>query len=49
MEPSSKIMDMLHVVAQTGKRVRDENQRHELRRVDIRFFDVREDMYTTIS
>ena len=47
--PDSKKMDMPYVVAGTVKWVRDllysqhtENQRHELRRLDIRSFDVRE-------
>ena len=45
----SKKMDMPYVVAGTAKSVRDllysqhtENQRHELRPLDIRSFDVRE-------
>ena len=49
MVPESKKMDMPYVVAGTAKHVRDfgysqhtENQRHESRPVDIRFFDVRE-------
>ena len=55
MVPDSEKVDMFHVVAGRAKWVRDlglsqhtENQRHELRPVDIRSCDVREETNTTI-